>query len=136
MIATFTRQIRIPIEVGGEQVVLICRKPTADEVNQFLSSRFVAKGRKVEQRFVQERVKLVDRILIGVENAGYENAQGNLVPLTAETELSDADRAYASETLGFQVKSWKDLVSVNWKCAAAMQFEEPQSDPEEKGEKN
>jgi hypothetical protein len=136
IIATFTKQIRIPIEVGEEQVILICRKPTADEVNQFLSARFVAKGRKVEQHFVQERVKFIDKILIGVENAGYENAQGELVVLAAEAVLSDADKAYASESLGFPVTSWKDLINVNWKCAAAIRFEEPPTDEAEKSAKN
>ncbi len=126
MISTLSSNIRISIPVGDEEVVLICRKPTTDEVNHFLSSRFVARGRKVQQNFVEERVKFVDKVLVNVENVGYENAQGEMVPLTAQTPLSDEDKAHAAKLLGCKVESWKDLINVAWKCAAAMRFEEPQ----------
>jgi hypothetical protein len=128
MISTLSSNIRIPIPVGDEEVVLICRKPTTEEMNNFLSSRFVAKGRKVQQNFVEERVKLIDKILVNIENVGYENAQGEMVPLTAQTQLSDEDKAHAAALLGCKVGSWKDLINVNWKCAAAMRFEEPQTE--------
>jgi hypothetical protein len=133
MISTLSSKIRIAIAVEDEQIVLICRKPTNDEMNHFLSARIVSRGRKVEQNFIPERVKLIDKILVDAENVGFENAAGEMAPLNASTVLTDADKAHATALLGVPVQTWKDMISVNWKCSAAMRFEEPVTEGEESG---
>lgn len=123
-VSAFSKTVRVVVPVGDEQVVLICRKPTAEELNRFLSARFVSKGRKVQSNLVEARLKFMDRILVNVENAEYETASGESKPLNNQTQLSEDDRAFASSVLGAPVQSWKDLVNMTWKCSAAMSFEE------------
>jgi hypothetical protein len=129
-VTSFQRSVRIRILVGDETVTLICRQPTGAEVSRFLSDRFVQKGRKVTNRQTEARITFINAILEDVENAVYENAKGELLPLNASTILSDEDRAWAGRLLGCEVRDWRDLVNASWKATAAMRFEESQLDEE------
>lgn len=127
-VTSFQKSIRIGVVVGDETVTFICRQPTGAETSRFLSDRFVQKGRKITNRQSEARIDFINRILIDVENAAYETAAGEIVPLNARVTLTDEDRAYAAAILGSEVRDWKDLVNASWKATAAMRFEESQID--------
>jgi len=129
-VASFRKSIRIRVIVGDETVVLVCRQPTGAEVSKFLSERFTQKGRKITNHHGEARVAFINRILIDVENATYENADGQMLPLNAQTSLTEGDLAYASRILDIPVRDWKDLVNASWKATAAMTFEESQVEDE------
>jgi len=122
----FDNQVRVAIDVQGETVTFVCRRPTAKEVSDFLSKRFVQKRNKVEARLYEARQEFVDKIIVDIENAQFRNAAGETLELNKDTVLTDADKAYCSSVLGFQVTSWKDLISLNWKASAAQYFEDGQ----------
>ncbi|MGE5487570.1 MAG: hypothetical protein ACM3ZB_07090 [bacterium] len=138
MAKAFATKIRIPIPVGDETVIMICRRPTAEELNKFLSARFRASGRKVQTHLYEAREELIDKVLIDVENAEYEGPDGKLRPLSARTELTEEEKTFCSGVLGKPVKTWKDLIPLSWKSSAAMHFEDPAPEaPEAEGnEKN
>lgn len=137
MAKAFATKIRIPIPVGDETVVMICRRPSAEELNRFLSARFQAKGRKVQTHLYEAREALIDKVLIDVENADYEAPNGEFRPLNARTELTAEERTFCSGILGRQVQTWKDLIPLSWKSSAAMHFEDPAPEAGEEGaEKN
>ncbi|MFB3828960.1 MAG: hypothetical protein ACE15B_19495 [Bryobacteraceae bacterium] len=135
-ISAFQKTVRVKIPVGSEDVVLICRKPNAGELSQFLNARFVRKGRKIESRLIEARGEFIDRILVDAENVEYETAAGERKPLNRNTQLSEEDKAYAGGILGVKVESWKDLIALNWKSSAAMHFEDAAPEDEEDGSKN
>ena len=124
--------ININIPVGDETVVLVCRRPTAQEQSTFLKDRFEAKGRKVKSHLYESRAALIDKILIDVRNAEFETAAGERFTLNKDTALSESDRHWWSNLLGVTVTCWKDLIPVSWKSSAAMRFEDAQPEDEEK----
>ena len=128
-----TVSIRIP--VGDETVTFICRRPSASEHSKFLRDRFEAKGRKMQNHLYEAREALIDKILVDVQGAEFETAEGIGVALNNKTTLNDADVAKWSGLLGVQVTSWKDLIPASWKSSAAMRFEDAQPD-DEADEKN
>jgi cytosine/adenosine deaminase-related metal-dependent hydrolase len=136
MAKAFATKIRIPIPVGDETVVMICRKPSTEELTKFLSQRFQAKGRKVQTHLYEAREELIDKVLVDVENAEYETPGGESRPLTAATVLTDEEKTFCAGVLGRKVESWKDLIPLSWKSSAAMHFEDPQPDSEGEAEKN
>jgi hypothetical protein len=112
------------VPVGNEEVTLILRRPSAEEVSRFHNKRFVQHGRKFDNVQGTARINFIDSVLIDVANATYTNAAGLELPLNSKVELDEEDRRYASAILGAPVTSWKDLVNPTWKISAAMQFEE------------
>ena len=77
-------EIKIGLEVGGEEVLFTLREPTNDELNKFLSGRFSMsmRGKQVNDKSVEARIKFFDLLLIKVEN--LEDAKGN--PITVENK--------------------------------------------------
>jgi hypothetical protein len=132
MAGLVSNRVRISVPVSGEEVVLICRRPTSAEMSDFLSKRFTAKGRKVHSHLYEAREELMAKILVDAENAEYETQQGERKPLNAQTVLSDEEKAYWSGILGKKVNGWFDLIPLSWLSSAAMAFEDPQPDDEEK----
>ncbi len=124
-------KVRISVPIGNESVVLICRRPTAAELNAFLQRRFEAKGKKVKSHLYDAREELMYRILVDAENAEYEHKDGTTAPLNARTVLSEDDKAHWSSVLGKQVNTWIDLVPLSWLSSAAMHFEDPSPEDEE-----
>lgn len=122
-----SKTIRIPVAVGNETVIFVCRQPTAAEISNFLSHRFVRRRNKVQDRLYEARAVFVDTILIDVENVQYRAATGEVRPLNSQTELSDADKTQQSQRIGQPVSTWKDMLQVNWKSAVAMYFEDQQT---------
>jgi len=126
----FDNQVRVAIDVQGETVTFVFRRPTAKEVSDFLSKRFVQKRNKVQSRLYEARQEFIDQIIIDIENAQFRNAAGEILELNKDTVLTDLDKSYCSSVLGFQVDSWIDLISVNWKASAAQYFEDGQPEDE------
>jgi hypothetical protein len=120
----FSSKVRIPVDVSGEVVTFICRKPTGKETSQFLNKRFVTERNKVKSRLYDARQDFANSIIVDVENATYENAAGEVLPINAQTVLSEEDKRYCSGILGEPVETWKDLIPLNWKVAVAMHFED------------
>jgi hypothetical protein len=133
MAGLISNRVRIPIQVGGEDVVLICRRPTSAELNAFLSSRFMAHGRKVKSKLYDAREELMYKVLVDAENAEYETKAGERRPLHAQTVISDEDKAYWSGILGKQVSTWVDLIPLSWLSSGAMAFEDAQPEEETTG---
>jgi hypothetical protein len=123
----FDTQVRVPVDVGGEDVILICRTPTAKETSSFLNNRFVTKRNKVTSHLYEARADFITAIVVDLENAQFRNAVGEVLPLNAQTVLTDEDKRQCGAVLGVQVESWKDLIPLSWKSSAAMKFEDSQS---------
>jgi hypothetical protein len=123
----FDTRVRVAVDVGGEDVVFICRTPTAKETSAFLNNRFVTKRNKVTSHLYDARANFMDAIVVDVENAQFRNAAGEVLPLNAQTVLTDDDKRQCGAVLGVQVESWKDLIPLSWKSSAAMKFEDSQS---------
>jgi len=130
MAVAFQQKVRISIDVAGERVTFICRPPTGKEVSEFLNRRFVTRRNKIESRLYDARRDFVDSILLDIENAEWENANGELLPLNAATELTEEDKRHCAAILGAPVESWKDLIPLNWKASVAMHFEDVQGEGE------
>lgn len=125
MVQIASDNLRIPVPVGNEDVVFICRRPRAKEISTFLNNRWRRGPRgKIVDRLYEARREFVDSILIDVENVTWKTAAGDAAPLNAATSLSEADRQHWSDVLGEPVTSWKDLIPLNWKSAVAMHFED------------
>lgn len=132
---TIGRTVKVKVQVeGGETVVLVCRRPTAPELSKFLGARFEHKGRKVKSKLYPAREEFIDKILVDVEGAQFERADGSTLPLNRAVELSDADKAHWSGICGTQVEGWKDLIPASWKSSAAMTFEDPQPESDDEGD--
>jgi hypothetical protein len=136
MPAVISNRVRIPVPVGDDTVVFICRRPTAAEQSEFLSARFQAKGRKVKSHLYDARQDLIYKVLVDMEGAEYETKAGERQPLNARTLLSDEDKGYWAGILGEQVTSWVDLIPVSWLSSAAMFFEDPAPEEAEGDRKN
>lgn len=125
----FSDHIRISVPVGDEEVVFICRQPTAKEISKFLSSRYVQVRNKVQTRLYEAREAFVNSILVDVENVTFRNAANESIPLNAATVLTESDRATLAAR--YDVKpsdmTWKDMIPLNWKSGVAMYFEDAQS---------
>ncbi len=125
MVQIATDNLRIPVPVGNEDVVFVCRRPRAKEISNFLNNRWRRGPRgKIIDRLYDARREFVDSILIDVENVTWKTAAGETVPLNAGTVLTEADRQHWSEMLGEPVASWKDLIPLNWKSAVAVHVED------------
>ncbi len=132
--ALIISSIKIPIEVGGETVNLICRRPTAKELSSFLSSRFVQKRNKMQSRIYEARSEFIDQILVDVENAQVQNAAGDVLEITKDLVLTEDDKRHLTSSLGDNIENWRDLIPLNWKASAAMYFEDQhQAAPDEEG---
>ena len=123
-VSSFSKTRRITIPVGDEAVVIIVKEPSSKERSDFLSSRFAMQGRKVKNQMTEARAKFIRPLLLDVENATFEDAQGSPHPLNKSTTLSDEDKSYVELVLGIPVKDWRDLVNVSWLSSAAMAFED------------
>jgi hypothetical protein len=128
--AQIANRIRIKIDVAGETVTFICRRPAGRMISEFLTKRFVTRRNKVESRLYEARGEFADSIILDVENAQYERADGTMAALNAETVLTDQDKQYWTGILGSPVQTWKDLIPLNWKVGVAMYFEDAQGDGE------
>lgn len=122
-------KLRIRVTTGNEDVVFICRQPSAKEVSKFLASRFVTHRNKQVNRLYEARQSFIDSIIEDVENVSYRDAAGNLVPLHAGTQFTPEDIATWSKTLDLRPSEvdWKALIPLNWKSSAAMFFEDSAS---------
>jgi hypothetical protein len=125
--------IRISVPIGSEDVVFVCRRPSAKEISKFLSSRYIQKRNKVEARLYEAREAFVNSILVDVENVTFRNAANESLPLNAATILTEADRASWAAQLDVKPSelTWKDMVPLNWKSGVAMYFEDAQSEKED-----
>lgn len=132
MAGLVSMRVRISVPVGEENVVLICRRPTAAELNAFLKERFEARGKKVRSHLYEAREELMRKVLVDAENAEYERKDGATAPLNSKTVLSDEDKAHWSSILGRKVETWIDLVPLSWLSSAAMHFEDAAPEGEEK----
>ncbi len=123
-------RLTVKIDVAGESVTFHCRRPTGAEISAFLSKRFITKRNRVESRLYEARAEFADSIILDVENAQFENAAGEILPLNAQTALTDDDKRHWSGILGAPVGSWKDLIPLNWKVGVAIYFEDAPGDGE------
>ena len=121
--------VRIAVSAGNEDVIFVCRNPTARDMAKFLNSRYVQRRNKIETRLYEARAEFVDAILVDVENVTYKSSTGESVPLNAQTQFTDADRASWAAQLDVRPSemTWKDLLPLNWKSGVAMYFEDAQS---------
>jgi hypothetical protein len=129
--------MRIRLTIGSEEAVFICRRPTTRESSNFLNTRWVrGKRNKIDDRLYEARRAFIDLILVDLEEVVFKTAAGEVVPLNAAAVLSPADIEHWSQVLGEPVKSWKDLIPVQWKSSVAQRFEDvPNFDgDEEEGE--
>ena len=132
--SAFREDVRVVIDVDGEDVVFICRKPTGQEVSKFLSARFEQGRRgKVESHLYEARERFMRSIVVDIENATYQNADRQILPLTAVAVLSDADKQFASGVLKTDVRDWRDLIPANWYSSAAMHFEDAANNGADEG---
>lgn len=137
MALALASKLRIPIAVGGETVIMICRQPTAKEVSTFLAQRFETKRNKVHSRLYEARPVFARKIVLDAENAEYESASGAILPLNARNAIPEEDRRHAAALLGRAVDSWLDLIPDSWLSAVAMRFEDAAADDDdEDGEGN
>jgi hypothetical protein len=132
MAVTISSRVRIPVPVGEETVVFICRQPSSAELSEFLGRRFTAKGRRVKSNLYDAREELMRKVLIDIEGAEFETKAGERKPLNAGAVLSDEDKGYWSDILGKPVTAWVHLIPLSWLSSAAMHFEDPA--PEEEGQ--
>lgn len=123
-------KVKVPVE-GGETVTLVCRRPTSQELSGFLNARFDTRGKKVKSKLYEARTALINKILVNVEDANFEKADGGCAMLNAQTVLSEEDQAHWSGLLGTPVTGWKDLIPVSWMSSAAMAFEDPAPEDED-----
>ena len=75
------KEIKIGIEVGGEEVLFTLREPSNAELNDFLSGRFSMsmRGKQISDKSVAARVEFFDLLLVNVSN--LEDVDG--APITA-----------------------------------------------------
>ena len=121
--------VRIVVSAGNEDVIFVCRKPNARDMAKFLNSRYTQRRNKIETRLYEARAEFVDAILVDVENVTFKNSAGVSVPLNAQTQFTDEDRASWAADLDVRPSelTWKDLLPLNWKSGVAMYFEDAQS---------
>lgn len=73
-------KIVMAVRVGDEEVVFTLRKPTNQELNEYLASRYeVGRRNRLKDNSLQARCEFFDLLLESVEN--LEDAQG---PVTVE----------------------------------------------------
>lgn len=68
-------EVKVGLEVNGEQVLITFRQPTNAEINRFLSNRFTMRGRQMNDRSVQARVEFFDLLVTRIENVEDEHGQ-------------------------------------------------------------
>lgn len=69
------KEIRINLEVGGENFTSVFRRPTNQELNEFFNERF---GSDKKSDAVQARAAFYDKLLTGIE--GLEADGGPVTP--------------------------------------------------------
>ena len=94
---------RFRFDFGSSEIVVVVRQPTASELSEFLKARFVQRRNKVISRHQEARLEFVDKILTDVEQASFKGADGQVHPLTCQTELTEGDRAKWTRLLGWEV---------------------------------
>ena len=99
-------EFKINLGLGDEDPVLILRPPTDEEVQEFLSGRFVRVGKKIEDRSVSAKSELVEKLLVGCRKVEIAANDGTWIPL---------DPA---------IDGWKKKIPLNWKSSAGNYFEE------------
>lgn len=68
------KEIKIALTIGNESVLFTLRKPTNEELNEFLGERYeVEKKGKLKDKSLTARVALFDTLLVGVDNLTDEN---------------------------------------------------------------
>lgn len=76
-----TKGFQAVVPLGGEEVTLSYREPTNEELNKFLSRRYIAgKGGGVRDTSLKARVEFHDKLLTGVDNLEDEDG----APVTVE----------------------------------------------------
>lgn len=90
----------------GDHPVLVVSRPTRAQLKRLLSSRFVRKGNKIEDRSTEAREEFMNDILKSTKNIEVRSDSGEYVPLTPS------------------LPGWRDRIPLNWKTAAALRFEE------------
>lgn len=116
--------IRITVPVPGDEVVFVCRRPSAKEISKFLTSRNRTHRNKVTSRLYEAREEFARSIILDVENVSFRTASGEVKPLNAQTTLSAEDKEHWSKVLDVKVESWLDLISISWFSSVAMFFED------------
>lgn len=128
MAIAFARSVRIQVADG---VTLVCRRPTTVRLERFLSDRFVVKRNKRINNLIPARTAFIKEHLVNIEGAQYEDAAGNMRPLTAEATLTVEDKSMIGAVLGVEVKDWRDIIPSHWLSTAAAWFEEQQLEDED-----
>ncbi len=123
-VSSFSKVRKIRIPVGEESVTVIVREPSSKERSDFLTSRFQMEGRKVKNQMTESRARFIRPLLLDLDNATYETADGAEKPLNKTTTLTEEDKTFMEGVLGIPVKDWRDLVNVSWLSSAAMAFED------------
>lgn len=104
---------RFVIQIGEEpNPVLILRRPTNNEVKEFLKSRFVRKGGKMVDQSVEAREKFVNTLLVDCENVEIKK---DGVAVSLKSGIPD----------------WTSYIPLNWKTSIAIKFEEQETVSEE-----
>ena len=123
-VSSFSKVRKIRIPVGEESVTVIVREPSSKERSDFLTSRFQMEGRKVKNQMTESRARFIRPLLLDLDNATYETADGTEKPLNKTTTLTDEDKTFMEGVLGMPVRDWRDLVNISWLSSAAMAFED------------
>jgi hypothetical protein len=74
--ARLKSEIVATVKVDGEDVGLKLRRPTNQELNNFLASRYETsgKGGRIRDNSLNARCELFDRLIVGVDN--LEDSEG------------------------------------------------------------
>lgn len=123
-VLSVARTRRITVPAGDEDVVLIVRHPTAQEMAKLSTGKLHARGGKLQNDAFEARVNFLRPLLVNVENAAVELSDGSIAKLSAEMSLSADDCRHLSAILGVTVETWRDVVAPQWLASAAMTFEE------------
>lgn len=78
--ARLRKEIKVTVKLNDEDVVLVLREPSNQELNEFLAKRYEIKRNKLKDNCLSARVELFDLLLTGVQN--LEDADG--VPITSD----------------------------------------------------
>ena len=75
--AKLLNEIKASVELSDGDAVFTLRKPTNEELNNFLAKRYEVsrKGKDVRDNSLQSRVELFDQLLVKVENLEDGNGQ-------------------------------------------------------------
>ena len=113
-------ELRIKIEVGDEDVIMIFETPSPEELSKFLKKRWkTGRGNKIKDESNEARITFADKHLKNIENVTYQD----------KTDLDEENKPKI-KPLNNSIHGWKDMVLPTWKISASMTFEDTSAETE------